>query len=499
MLQRNISLLTLLLIGFISPSFLTTTIQATPRMVLGTAETPLSCGDSGLYFGEVEVGEEQLIHITIKNVGDSPLVITGYDLSSFEHFAIDLNSPGGSITIPPDNLHQIKAIFRPASEGSHNGYFSLHSNDPDNNPCPIKLAGKGILGFPFCVEYRHVHFPVGRPNVALFDEAVECDDEIYIDMNDYQEFGAFRTIFSLTNKTQEDIELCTDLETEEGSFPYFECQVVEPVNGELNVGIGRINIGWQAKVPGAVYSFIWTFTATYPNGEERVCKIFVKVDRSDLPEKCLSPFYTLDGGLTLNALDCGQEITIDETTSPGPITFPLQYYFFNNCPPTEIVSGETEYTWLGQTSSFGPSPVIGGFAAFHPVDDAILDPGGLYTYKTNFQIVGAPNQDCFVQINVDRLAQLHAPRAGSFFRQSDQEVLKLYPSVANQILQVEGIDQQEATPFRIFSQAGQLVSVGTIPPGIGSTNIQVSDIAEGQYFLSLEDHPKALPFIIQRN
>ncbi len=130
-------------------SFVNNDVFRTPYAVpiSGEGVVPDIAGNPNpLAFGEVEVTFSATRMIQIRNDGGAALVIddTLFAGPNFDQFALD-SLPELPIVIEPDSDPvDILVRFSPTSEGDKTAALQLFSNDPDENPFSIDLAGTGI-------------------------------------------------------------------------------------------------------------------------------------------------------------------------------------------------------------------------------------------------------------------------------------------------------------------------------------------------------------------
>jgi uncharacterized cupredoxin-like copper-binding protein len=114
-------------------------------LVQQPAGSGLKAGAAKRNFGAVSIESKKgkTITFTVKNVGDAPL--TGLNVKKFGNdlkaFVVgDL----ATTTLAPGASTTLKVTFKPAKKGSRHGGIRILSNDEDENPFDIQLAGQGV-------------------------------------------------------------------------------------------------------------------------------------------------------------------------------------------------------------------------------------------------------------------------------------------------------------------------------------------------------------------
>lgn len=468
------------------------------KLQLSTSDGELTCGESTVSFEEQFIGSETVREITIKNIGNIPLVVYAPQLNDEVNYSFNFNNPEGVIYLAPNAEHIMTVSFHPTAEETFVAYLKFENSDPYNNPCKIRLKGAGVESppTPFCINFRNIYNPLfdSQNQVVLFDEEIHCGDEIYIDMNDYRDMAQFINVFKFTSKLEEEFEFCTTYyRVGSASNPVTNCEILEAVDENVpNSGISNLIRALQGT-PGNIYTFECTFTATTSDGVTTECFVTITVDRSALPPRCLYPYYSIDGGSSWTPTDCGAEIYIDDTENPSTEVFPLQFLVFNNCPDSIEVSGATNYTWLDELDFLPIRDVAPALAAHHTPDDQVLAPGSLYTYKTEFVIENTDTPEaCGIIVFVDKRNELDGDQSGS---RPSVDGVAIFPTIANEWITLQ-LDQPTAVQYIIYNQEGQKMKSGTTAEGYTRTSINIRDLANGTYFLKLENQIEALRFIV---
>ena len=111
----------------------------------GTGAQPaIVFSETGLYFGDVEVGNSSnILTFAIQNNGQADLEINSITLSGSigDYVLVDVSAPR---TIAPNGVYEVSARFRPESAGVKNAMIVVGSNDPIKPSYAISLSGTGI-------------------------------------------------------------------------------------------------------------------------------------------------------------------------------------------------------------------------------------------------------------------------------------------------------------------------------------------------------------------
>lgn len=139
---------------------------------------PLYCGQTtSLEFADLPVGESQTRNYSIKNIGDGPLFLYGFNFTGYPNFFLNYDIPfeNGAYLLEPGELVYYSITFTPDSPGEKRGAFSINSSDAGNMPCTMELEGGGLD-----VDAPHLQIitPSGDP--------LACGDTFYIDLSDTQ-------------------------------------------------------------------------------------------------------------------------------------------------------------------------------------------------------------------------------------------------------------------------------------------------------------------------
>ena len=100
-----------------------------------------------IYFGEVAVGEEKTIELTVTNRGEALLQISAVN-SDNAQFTVDSTE----FAVTAQNTKIIHVTFAPQNEGEVSAHLTIISNDENNQEFTIPLVGVGkVLSAPYLV------------------------------------------------------------------------------------------------------------------------------------------------------------------------------------------------------------------------------------------------------------------------------------------------------------------------------------------------------------
>jgi len=116
--------------------------QSTPDLtvpVRGEALLPrLELSPPSLAFGEVETRAGARLPLTLRNIGTSPLQVTGIAVRGQ---GFGLAKPFAGVTINPEGALSVEVLFVPARLGENAGELRITSSDPNNPALTIGLSG----------------------------------------------------------------------------------------------------------------------------------------------------------------------------------------------------------------------------------------------------------------------------------------------------------------------------------------------------------------------
>jgi hypothetical protein len=107
----------------------------------GTGISPVLTVDMELIeFGDVRLGENSTLELTITNTGDANLIINDISTNN-EFFTVQFEN---EIILDPESSRSIQIIFAPQDIQEYFGELNINSNDPFNGEVTVELSGTGI-------------------------------------------------------------------------------------------------------------------------------------------------------------------------------------------------------------------------------------------------------------------------------------------------------------------------------------------------------------------
>lgn len=98
-----------------------------------------------LDFGSISAGTDIVQEIVIRNNGGTDLILAANDWSTVGLPFTVTSDTCSAVTLTQDNTCRLSVQFSPAGAGSFNETLSFFSNDPDQNPVVVTLAGTGAI------------------------------------------------------------------------------------------------------------------------------------------------------------------------------------------------------------------------------------------------------------------------------------------------------------------------------------------------------------------
>jgi len=138
--------------------------------------------DESLSFGEVNVGEQSVMSLSVRNDGDADLTVT--DVSSNDP-AFEVSFAGGfPQTLRPDAAILTRVTFAPDVDGEFSGELTVVTDDPETPVLTVDLSGVGVeVPGEFVVDVR------ANGNLFHFGDALDIemsvlntDDPVSVDV-----------------------------------------------------------------------------------------------------------------------------------------------------------------------------------------------------------------------------------------------------------------------------------------------------------------------------
>ncbi len=123
------------------PGAATFTVTATVSGAPPPAQPDIDVQPTALDFGSVTVGSTADRTLTVRNVGNAPLTVTGMTLDN-PRFTIV--SPSTPFTVNAGGQQTVTVRFAPTSVGPQSGTLRIQSNDPDEATVSVSVTGQGV-------------------------------------------------------------------------------------------------------------------------------------------------------------------------------------------------------------------------------------------------------------------------------------------------------------------------------------------------------------------
>jgi len=231
----------------------------------------IAASPSSRDWGDVVVGDAATGSFSIRNVGGVLLSVSAPTLTGPNAAEFAITAGAGAFALAPGDSHAIDVSFAPAGLGTRTAALRLASNDPDENPLDVALAGNGV--------------PVPSPDIAVVPATW--------DFGDLYEGASVSHTFTVRNDGTGDLSVtATSLEGSHAA----EFAIVS--------GGGAFGLA-----PGATRSVEVRFDPQAPGAKSAALRL-----ASDDPDE-----NPLDVALTGNCLElpAGGEVTFDAVAAGG--------------------------------------------------------------------------------------------------------------------------------------------------------------------------------------
>ena len=114
--------------------------DCTGCLVEGGLRGVVAVPETNLALGEIDVGRSGMASFTIRNDGQGPLQVTG-----FESDLAGVSFSTTSLTILPGASETVTVTVDPAVEGPFSGTIDVLTNDPTQGTLPIPLTGTAVV------------------------------------------------------------------------------------------------------------------------------------------------------------------------------------------------------------------------------------------------------------------------------------------------------------------------------------------------------------------
>jgi hypothetical protein len=109
----------------------------------GVAVPNLAVNPTSWNYSSINVGSYSDKTFVLSNTGGADLIVTATTLTGTNASEFSIQSGGGAFTLAQAATHDIVVRFQPTKAGDLNAVLNISSNDPDENPFQINLAGYG--------------------------------------------------------------------------------------------------------------------------------------------------------------------------------------------------------------------------------------------------------------------------------------------------------------------------------------------------------------------
>ena len=113
-------------------------------VVPGVTAPDIASNPVGWDFGSVNKGSHSEKTFSVRNDGNADLSVSSTALTGLSASEFSIQSGGGAFNLAAGASRDVTVRFAPTSAGSKNARLSFATNDPDENPFYIDLAGFGI-------------------------------------------------------------------------------------------------------------------------------------------------------------------------------------------------------------------------------------------------------------------------------------------------------------------------------------------------------------------
>lgn len=119
-----------------------------PKLIIdytttGASPPDIAAAPASYDYGDVQTGSSSSNTFVISNDGTGDLNISAVSLTGAGAGEFNIISGGSSTTVTPGATHDIVVDFIPTATGVKNATLQISSDDPDENPLDIALAGNG--------------------------------------------------------------------------------------------------------------------------------------------------------------------------------------------------------------------------------------------------------------------------------------------------------------------------------------------------------------------
>ncbi|WP_267643231.1 Ig-like domain-containing protein [Haloarchaeobius amylolyticus] len=121
--------------------FAPVTITVVPDSVTGPAD--ISVAPDSVDFGALPAGTTETATVTVANVGDENLSVTGATLSGPDADGYEITAGNTTVVLGHGSSHTITVAYTPTRTGTADATLTVSSNDSDDSTVTISLTGEG--------------------------------------------------------------------------------------------------------------------------------------------------------------------------------------------------------------------------------------------------------------------------------------------------------------------------------------------------------------------
>ncbi|MGH2570634.1 MAG: choice-of-anchor D domain-containing protein, partial [bacterium] len=111
----------------------------------GQGVTPdIAAAPAALDWGDLRLAETATLSVTVTNAGTSLLSVGGSSLAGAHAADFAIVAGAGPFALPPGGSAAVRVRFQPSALGARSAVLHLASDDLDENPLDVLLAGRGV-------------------------------------------------------------------------------------------------------------------------------------------------------------------------------------------------------------------------------------------------------------------------------------------------------------------------------------------------------------------
>ncbi len=138
--------------------------------------TAVSVAPASLDFGDLPLGKQKTLGVTVGNAGDTPLSLSSVAVAAGARaFSV---SPGGALSVPARGTVSLQVTFVAESPGPAQGTLLLETSDPDSPRVAVPLSGAGggpsIAVLPPSLDFGAVPAGTSRTLEVVVENVGDC-------------------------------------------------------------------------------------------------------------------------------------------------------------------------------------------------------------------------------------------------------------------------------------------------------------------------------------